>query len=317
MVAAWVLRRRSAVLLERSVRRVAEEARAKSEKVRQQAKEDKASTEPRLAHAKPQEPGKTNGSTSALRYLTFPHHDPAHRSAADALDAGELPPSLAGRRSHVAHAFERTRQRGDLPTILDALAAAVSARDACEDAMALPFERLLAVQMETVLRREHISTGHLSLDTIGRAVHDAIAAGSLSPGVRSLFATLRQRVAAGSGTRRRDDPALERLVQRIRVLRAKTVAQGCTEEEALAAAEKVAELLDRHSLSLGELDFRAQPCDGLGIQTNRRRFAPIDICSWDRRILRLPCLGRAIKGQGPALRVLWFARRCGGGAVPL
>jgi hypothetical protein len=54
--------------------------------------------------------------------------------------------------------------------------------------------------------------------------------------------------------------------------------RGCTEEEALAAAEKVADLLDRHGLSLGELEFRAQPCAGIGIQTNRRRFAPVDSC---------------------------------------
>jgi hypothetical protein len=67
-------------------------------------------------------------------------------------------------------------------------------------------------------------------------------------------------------------------MQRIQGLRAKTVAQGCTEHEALAAAEKVAELLDRHGLSLNELEFKAQPCEGVGIQTNRRRAAPIDAC---------------------------------------
>ena len=58
-----------------------------------------------------------------------------------------------------------------------------------------------------------------------------------------------------------DDPALERLVQRIHGFRAKTVAQCCTEQEALAAPEKVAESLDRYGLSLSELDFRTQPCD--------------------------------------------------------
>ena len=51
--------------------------------------------------------------------------------------------------------------------------------------------------------------------------------------------------------------------------------RAATEQEALAAAEKAAELLDRYGLSLSELEFRAQPCDGIGIQTNRRRFAPI------------------------------------------
>jgi hypothetical protein len=56
------------------------------------------------------------------------------------------------------------------------------------------------------------------------------------------------------------------------------VAQGCTEAEALAAAEKVAELLDRYGLSLGELEFKAQPCDGIGIETTRKRMGPIDQC---------------------------------------
>ena len=42
----------------------------------------------------------------------------------------------------------------------------------------------------------------------------------------------------------------DRLRQRIQALRAKTVANGCTEGEALAAAAKVAELLDRYDLSL-------------------------------------------------------------------
>jgi hypothetical protein len=136
-------------------------------------------------------------------------------------------------------------------------------------------------------------------------VHEAIAAGSLSPGARTLFANLRQRVAAGSGTRLRDDPALERLLQRIRGLRAKTVAQGCTEEEALAAAEKVAELLDRHGLSLSELDFQAQPCDGIGIQTNRRRFAPIDICVPGIAAF-FDCRVWVEQSKGRALRYVFF-----------
>src|SRR3712207_9512789 len=68
------------------------------------------------------------------------------------------------------------------------------------------------------------------------------------------------------------------LVQRIQAWRAKTVEQGCTEQEALAAAEKVAELLDRHGLSLSELELRQQPCEGIGIDTGRRRTGPIDDC---------------------------------------
>jgi hypothetical protein len=48
---------------------------------------------------------------------------------------------------------------------------------------------------------------------------------------------------------------LEKLKNRLLALRAKTIANGCTEEEALLAATKVAELLDRHDLSLSDLLF--------------------------------------------------------------
>ena len=204
--------------------------------------------------------------------------------------------------------LQRTRQLADLPTILDALAAAALARDAREEGMAIAFERLLLVQMETVLRRERSGSGTLTLDTVGRALDDAIAAGRLPPAACALFAALQQRLAGGNGARRADDPALERLVQRIQGLRAKTVAQGCTEQEALAAAEKVAELLDRYGLSLGELDFRAQPCDGIGIQTNRRRFAPIDSCIPGIAAF-FDCRVWVEQAKGTALRYVFFGLR--------
>jgi hypothetical protein len=169
----------------------------------------------------------------------------------------------------------RTRQCADLHTIMDALTAAVLARDAGRAEVALAFERLLAVQLETVRRREATGAVGLSLETIAGALDGAIRTKAWPQRVRTLFETLRGHV---SGGRLAEDPGMERLVQRIQALRAKTVAQGCTEQEALAAAEKVAELLDRHGLSLNELEFKAQPCEGVGIQTNRRRAAPIDAC---------------------------------------
>jgi hypothetical protein len=174
--------------------------------------------------------------------------------------------------------LQRTRQLANLPTILDALIGAVLSRGAGETAMAGAIERLLLVLLDTVLRREHGGSGTLTLDRVASAVDEAVRSAGMPRETAKLFAALRLRLAGGTTTRRADDPALERLVQRIQGLRAKTVAQGCTEQEALAAAEKVAELLDRYGLSLGELDFRAQACEGIGIQTDRRRFAPIDQC---------------------------------------
>jgi hypothetical protein len=226
----------------------------------------------------------------------------------EALAALAMAWAALANRTPDAVLLQRTRQLVDLPSILDALDAATSARDASQGAMAFAFERLLLVQLETVLRREHSGVGTLSLDAIGRAVNDTIAAGSLSLGARTLFAALRHRVAGSNATRRSGDPTLERLVQRIQGLRAKTVEQGCTEEEALAAAEKAAELLDRYGLSLGELDFRAQPCDGIGIQTNRRRFAPIDICVPGIAAF-FDCRVWVEQAKGRALRYVFFGLR--------
>ncbi len=73
-------------------------------------------------------------------------------------------------------------------------------------------------------------------------------------------------------------PGLNRLIGRIQALRAKTVEQGRTEAEALAAAGKVAELLDRYGLNLSELDLRRQACEGMSVKTGRRRVGPVDDC---------------------------------------
>ncbi len=40
----------------------------------------------------------------------------------------------------------------------------------------------------------------------------------------------------------------------------------------------MAELLDRYGLSLNELDLRRQSCEGVGIETGRKRRGPIDDC---------------------------------------
>jgi hypothetical protein len=47
---------------------------------------------------------------------------------------------------------------------------------------------------------------------------------------------------------------LDAIRAKLRALRAKTVENGCTEEEALAAADKMAELLSKHGLTTEELD---------------------------------------------------------------
>jgi hypothetical protein len=68
------------------------------------------------------------------------------------------------------------------------------------------------------------------------------------------------------------------VIQRIRALRAKTVDRGCSEQEAMAAAAKVSELLERHDLTLDEVSVRGSDCEGMRVATGRKRRAPVDSC---------------------------------------
>src|SRR3954449_6403223 len=71
---------------------------------------------------------------------------------------------------------------------------------------------------------------------------------------------------------------LDKLRARIQALRAKTIDNGCTEDEALSAAAKVAELLDRHDLSLTDLEMREAPCERRTYETHRKKRIPLDDC---------------------------------------
>lgn len=71
---------------------------------------------------------------------------------------------------------------------------------------------------------------------------------------------------------------LDGLKSRIQALRAKTIDNGCTESEALAAAAKVAELLDRYDLSLSDVELREAPCEQRAFETRRKKRIPLDAC---------------------------------------
>jgi hypothetical protein len=71
---------------------------------------------------------------------------------------------------------------------------------------------------------------------------------------------------------------LDKLKVRIQALRAKTIANGCTEDEALSAAAKVAELLDRYDLSLTDVELRAAPCERRVYETHRKKRIHLDDC---------------------------------------
>jgi hypothetical protein len=204
--------------------------------------------------------------------------------------------------------LRRTRLLASLQGILNAFSGMAMAQQAGDSPLAKALEQVALVLMETVLRRESCGAGTLTLDEVAQAIGAHIARRQLPADAPARFTALRQRLAAralGSGA---DDPELARLVQRIQGLRAKTVAHGCTEQEALAAAEKVAELLDRYGLSLGELDFRAQPCDGIAVQTDRRRRAPIDNCIGHIAAF-FDCRVWAEQTEGEPYRYIFFGLR--------
>ena len=75
-----------------------------------------------------------------------------------------------------------------------------------------------------------------------------------------------------------DLAAFDRLKTRIQGLRSKTTDNGCTEAEALLAAAKVAELLDRYDLSLTDIEIRASECEQRQYETYRKKRIPLDGC---------------------------------------
>ena len=64
--------------------------------------------------------------------------------------------------------------------------------------------------------------------------------------------------------------ALDKLKTRIQALRTKTIDNGCTEDEALSAAAKVAELLDRYDLSLTDVEIREGRASGASMRLTAR-----------------------------------------------
>ncbi len=95
-------------------------------------------------------------------------------------------------------------------------------------------------------------------------------------------------------------------------MRAKTTDNGCTEAEALLAAAKVAELLDRYDLSLTDVEIREAPCEQREYETWRKKRIPLDDCIGAvAKFLRLPGLAREEPGRRDPIRILrpWLGYR--------
>lgn len=71
---------------------------------------------------------------------------------------------------------------------------------------------------------------------------------------------------------------LAKVKARIKALTEKTVSNGCTEAEAMAAAEMVGRLLERYALSMEEIDIRRARCVQVEIPLRGKQRRPIDGC---------------------------------------
>ena len=160
-----------------------------------------------------------------------------------------------------------------------ALASSVELRRLGKSRHADVYRQLALIQMETFQRRARVGSGEINpLDSFAAQLEEQAAKKRFSHEAAALFHELRRRIFLETrGPKNRDDD-LSRVIERIRGLRAKTTEQGCTEQEALAAADKVAELLERYDLSLSEVNLRQQPCEGFGIDTGRRKHGAFDRC---------------------------------------
>jgi hypothetical protein len=77
---------------------------------------------------------------------------------------------------------------------------------------------------------------------------------------------------------------ITRVKARIKALAEKTVSNGCTEAEAMAAAEMVGRLLERYALSMEEIDVREALCVRVEVPIGGRQRRP---CHVDCPVLRL------------------------------
>jgi hypothetical protein len=179
--------------------------------------------------------------------------------------------------------MSEARRLTSFESLAQALTRSVLSRQYRRDVLADVFSQLAFIMMETYDRRAAVGAGGEvnPLQSIAAALDRAVAERRLPKESRALYEDLRRRLTMSwnmGADKSEKDAELARVLQRIQGLRAKTVDQGCTEQEALASAKKVAELLDRYGLSLGEVEMREQACEGVGVETGRKRRAPFDDC---------------------------------------
>ncbi len=190
----------------------------------------------------------------------------------------------SGRAEETDDLVLEARQLASVDNLIDACGLYGQAGADAPAGLKAAFERIAGLQMETIAQRARAGVGGQAdaLDAADAAIASYVAQGAMETSARDLFQRLRTRwtLSASAGTAASTSAAtdIERVIQRIQALRAKTIDRGCTEEEAMTAAAKVAELLDRHDLTLDAVSVRSSDCQGVGVTTGRKRRAPVDSC---------------------------------------
>ena len=78
---------------------------------------------------------------------------------------------------------------------------------------------------------------------------------------------------------------MKNIVEKIRALSERTVENGCSESEALIAAKKMSALMEKHNISLSEVNMKERSCSGLEVQTGTSRMPRwiadlASFCAW-------------------------------------
>ena len=98
---------------------------------------------------------------------------------------------------------------------------------------------------------------------------------------------------------------LVRIKARIKALTEKTVTNGCTEAEAMSAADMVGRLLERYALSMDEIEIRSSRCVQREVPLGGQRRRPIDGCVpaiarfCDCKVWLAPATGDHVAGEAP------------------
>lgn len=141
--------------------------------------------------------------------------------------------------------------------------------------LAEAMDAMLEVMVDTLDRRMAAGLGDPEVDDLN-IVPETVAA---IPDARERVERLRARAAAARGGTSGQGAELDAVIARIRALQAKTQEAGCTEAEAMAAAEKAAELLRRYDITLEPERVAEQSCRAVRIPTPRKRREGLDFCA--------------------------------------